>query len=61
MELYSFNNLILSNNLFVVNGRAKFSVLLQRRFRRVFPIPFNLDICTINYATETEGVQSPCV
>ena len=41
----------------MVKGRAKCSVLLQIRFCWVFPSPFNLDICTVNCTTETEGIQ----
>ena len=53
----SFNIWILSKNLFVVKRRARFSVLLQIRFWWVFPSPLNLNICTVNCTTETEGIQ----
>ena len=56
-NFHSSNIRILSNNLFVVKGRAKFSVLPQVRFRWVFPSPFNLDICTAKCTTETEEIQ----
>ena len=58
MELLSISYLnSLRQFFFVVNGRAKFSVLLQRRFRWVFPSPFYLDVCTVNCTTEIEGIQ----
>ena len=44
-----------------MKGRAKFSVLLQIRFWWVFPSPFNLDICTVNRITETEGIHEEVV
>ena len=40
-----------------MKGRAKFYVLLQRRFRWVFSSPFNLDISTVNCTTEIEEIQ----
>ena len=33
-----------------------FSSKTNIRSRRVFPSPFNLDICTANWTTETEGI-----
>ena len=53
----SFNFWILSNNLYVVKGQAKFSVSQRMGFRWVFPNPINLDICSVNYRTGTEGIQ----
>ena len=40
-----------------MKGRAKFYVLLQRRFRWVFSSSFNLDISTVNCTTESEDIQ----
>ena len=34
-----------------------FSSTINIRSRWVFPSPFNLDICTVNCTTETEGIQ----
>ena len=57
LNFHKFNVWILSNNLFGVKGRAKFSVPLQIRHRLVFQVPFNLEVCTVNFITETEVIQ----
>ena len=31
--------------------------VLQIRSRWVFPGPFNVDICTVNWTAETKGIQ----
>ena len=42
---------------FVCSERAsEVSVVLQRRFRWVFPGPFSLGSCTVNCTTQTEGI-----
>ena len=48
---------LISESSQTICREAKFSVLLQRRSRRVFPSPFNLNICIINCTTETGGIQ----
>ena len=57
MSLNWFTSMNFSNNLFLVKGRARLSVTLQRYFRWVFPSPFSLVSFTVNCTTETEGTQ----
>ena len=55
-EVFGYNSINLKQ--FVCSTRAsEILILLLRRLRGVFLSPFNLDICTVNCTTETEGIQ----
>ena len=54
-EVFGYNSINLKQ--FVCSTRAsEILILLLRRLRGVFLSPFNLDICTVNCTTETEGI-----